>query len=52
MDLFDSKDGDLDGKKFFRISGKLTWNWKIRMFNGKIRMYIFKGSIFSCHVGL
>ena len=28
-------------------SGKLTWQWKIPIFN---REYIFKGSIFHCYV--
>ena len=30
-------------------SGKLTWQWKIPIFN---REYIFKWSIFRCHVSL
>ena len=30
-------------------SGKLTWQWKITMFN---RKYIFKGSLFHCYVSL
>ena len=47
MDLFDSKDGDLDGKKFFWISGKLTWNWKIRMFNRKYSTIHFQGVDFQ-----
>ena len=29
--------------------GKLTWQWKIPIFN---RKYIFKGSIFRCYVSL
>ena len=30
-------------------SSKLTWQWKITIFN---REYIFKWSIFHCHVSL
>ena len=42
--------GKVDGNEFKPVhSGKLTWQWRIPFFN---REYIFKRSIFHCHVSL